>query len=112
MRFILPIKNFSTVRGEWFGATYLVEGGTPVCPCASGRVEIIESNDDGLKCVGVQHSDGYTSYYWSLGQVFVNIGDKVTTNVLGLTSSPYLYFQLMKDGEFIPLPKNFLEEIK
>jgi len=65
--------------------------------------------------IGVQHSDGFLSFYKHNSKIFKNVGDFVKIGegiaIIGnsgeLSSGPHLHFELWKNGKSIN-PENYI----
>jgi len=87
MNFFKPLRDRAEIKEKEYRAIYNVESGTPVLACASGRVEDIGINDNNSKWVVLIHNGGYRSYYGNLNNTFVQMGQNIVDEVLGLSGN-------------------------
>jgi murein DD-endopeptidase MepM/ murein hydrolase activator NlpD len=90
------------------GIDYVLEINTPVVSAGKGTVkDIIHDFDQYGNCVIIDHGDGIETFYTNLERVFVTLGQKVFSDVLGFTSfdpNDYvsmLHFEVRKDGKCV-----------
>lgn len=109
----------SLTLGDWRthdGVDIKAQAGAEVHPCAAGTVKKVYSDTLWGNCIEVEHVDGMTSIYSSLGDPTVKVGQVVTTaTVLGTVTdsaaaevleASHLHFAMKQGGAYIdPMSK-------
>lgn len=112
---ILPHPGYLSTRFSIYhpGVDIASGLGMPIHPVTSG--EVIDAGRDffGLgNYVAVTHENGFVSKYAHMGQIYVKIGQKVTSEntlgevgLTGNTSGPHTHLEITQNGKFVnPLP--------
>ena len=87
-----PVCVYSLIKGDM------------IYPAADGVVTYIGTTEAGLTEVIIDHQNGYTTYYKNSGTCEAAVGDNIkdfNTLFAIADDSSKLYYQVMKDGEFI-----------
>lgn len=112
---VLPNNTGISQKYHWGhpGIDITAPLGTPIYPLKSGVVVRMENLKwDYGRAVYIDHGNGLVTLYAHMGKVFVEDGEKVTTDkpigeigLTGRTTGPHLHFELRKDNNAInPLP--------
>ena len=117
--FFTPLSgNFTEkydVNKNHFGIDIVSEEGSIINSIADGIVVINNWTKETGFVIGVQHSDGFLSFYKHNSKILKNIGDYVKSGegiaIIGssgeLSSGPHLHFELWKNGESVN-PENYI----
>ena len=117
--FFTPISGTFTEKHDLakghFGVDIVSIEGSIISSIADGVVIIDNWTKETGFVVGVQHSDGFLSFYKHNSKNLKNIGDYVKSGegiaVIGgsgeLSSGPHLHFELWKNGESVN-PENYI----
>ena len=117
--FFTPLSgNFTEkydVNKNHFGIDIVSEEGSIINSIADGIVVINNWTKETGFVIGVQHSDGFLSFYKHNSKNLKNIGDYVKSGegiaIIGssgeLSSGPHLHFELWKNGESVN-PENYI----
>jgi len=98
-----------------FGVDIVSTEGSIINSIADGIVVINNWTKETGFVIGVQHSDGFLSFYKHNSKIFKNVGDFVKIGegiaIIGnsgeLSSGPHLHFELWKNGKSIN-PENYI----
>ena len=117
--FFTPLSgNFTEkydVNKNHFGIDIVSEEGSIINSIADGIVVINNWTKETGFVIGVQHSDGFLSFYKHNSKILKNIGDYVKSGegiaIIGgsgeLSSGPHLHFELWKNGKSVN-PENYI----
>ena len=98
-----------------FGVDLVSKEGSIINSIADGVVVINNWTKETGFVIGIQHSDGFLSFYKHNSKILKNVGDFVKIGegiaIIGnsgeLSSGPHLHFELWKNGESIN-PENYI----
>ena len=117
--FFIPLSGTFTekynVGKNHFGIDVVSVEGSIINSIADGVVVINNWTKETGFVIGVQHSDGFLSFYKHNSKILKNVGDYVKSgegiSVIGnsgeLSSGPHLHFELWKNGESVN-PENYI----
>ncbi len=117
--FFTPLSGTFTekydVNKNHFGIDIVSEEGSIINSIADGIVVINNWTKETGFVIGVQHSDGFLSFYKHNSKNLKNIGDYVKSGegiaIIGssgeLSSGPHLHFELWKNGKSVN-PENYI----
>ena len=117
--FFTPLSGTFTekydVNKNHFGIDIVSEEGSIINSIADGIVVINNWTKETGFVIGVQHSDGFLSFYKHNSKILKNIGDYVKSGegiaIIGssgeLSSGPHLHFELWKNGKSVN-PENYI----
>ena len=117
--FFTPLSGTFTekynVGKNHFGIDLVSVEGSIINSIADGVVVINNWTKETGFVIGVQHSDGFLSFYKHNSKILKNVGDYVKSgegiSVIGnsgeLSSGPHLHFELWKNGESVN-PENYI----
>lgn len=120
-----PIEGWATkgfsMNTPQFGGThpgidFAAKIGTKVKATADGKVILAGWDDTYGNLVGIDHGNGYVTYYGHNLKNLVNVSDSVhrgdviaLSGSSGRSSAPHLHYEIKKDG--VPIdPKDFLNQ--
>lgn len=94
------------VTKKHFGVDLAAEKGTPIYCTAAGRVAHIENNPSGHGLhVVISHAHGFSTLYGHMESVAVTKGEALdahdfigTVGSTGISTSPHLHYEVIKDG--------------
>ncbi len=93
--------------------------GTKIYPLKEGKVVSVSFTKwDYGRSVVIDHGNGMETRYAHMGKIFVEEGDKITTDqvvgevgITGRTTGPHLHFEVIKNGRAVN-PRPYLPPIK
>jgi murein DD-endopeptidase MepM/ murein hydrolase activator NlpD len=108
--------NTPQFGGAHPGIDFAAKIGTKVKATADGKVILAGWDDTYGNLVGIDHGNGYVTYYGHNLKNLVNVGDSVHRGEVialsgnsGRSSAPHLHYEIRKDG--VPIdPKDFLNQ--
>ena len=119
IHFLPPLVGIFTEKYDkeksHFGVDLVSTEGSIINSIADGVVVINNWTKETGFVVGIQHSDGFLSFYKHNSKILKNVGDFVKIGegiaIIGnsgeLSSGPHLHFELWKNGESIN-PENYI----
>ena len=110
--------NIYGFGGEHPGVDFATKIGTEVKATADGRVVFAGWDDIYGNLVGIDHQNGYVTYYGHNSKILVNVGDTIRRDEVialsgntGRSSAPHLHYEIRKDD--VPVdPKDFLNQVE
>jgi murein DD-endopeptidase MepM/ murein hydrolase activator NlpD len=111
--FSIEIYGFG---GEHPGVDFAAKIGTEVKATAKGKVVLASWDDIYGNLVGIDHQNGYVTYYGHNSKILVNVGDTIRQGEVialsgntGRSSAPHLHYEIRKND--VPIdPESFLRQ--
>lgn len=111
--FSMDIYGFG---GEHPGVDFAAKIGTEVKATAKGKVVLASWDDIYGHLVGIDHQNGYVTYYGHNSKILVNVGDTIRQGEVialsgntGRSSAPHLHYEIRKND--VPIdPESFLRQ--
>ena len=109
------VVDFYSLEKNHFGIDLVAKEGEIISAVSSGNVIISDWTKESGFVIGIQHQNGFLSFYKHNSKLLKSVGDFVNTGdpiaIIGnsgeLTSGPHLHFELWRNGESLD-PLNYI----